>query len=543
MKVQHKAARARAIFGAAAAAGAALTALAGPARADRAVVVGVQKYPALSERANMLQGCVNDARIMEKALKRYGFRTVLITDAQATKQGILDTIKREGGLVRPTEKFVFFFAGHGTDLPLPSLLPSDAREDSARNHLTRDELYNAVRSVPAYSRTVVLDACFSGGMAKSLVLFQRDRPKLRQRYYAGRSPVGRSPVPVPANGQDAGAGGGAAPPAVATSGEVCYYAAAMGNEKAMEDDFNGETHGAFTFYLNKRLDGKSDLWASVHQKVKSEVSDYLFDAQHPVLSPASYLQAPVFEAKDKVKKTADRPPVRHTLWDRYNADNADPSRVSVRIDPNKTTFDPHEPFGLKVSVGREGYLVVLERFVDKRIYLVYPKSYLQSRNADDARVKPGVRFDKRLEGDEAGTERVKAIWFQDKKSAEAVLKAFENDPNDEGIAIAQAKRLREVVAEAKPSQFFTSEITFEIAAPGGEGPGPEISATGRQTGGHRGLKTAPEEKITASAAAKQPRLVALDPRSGVTMDPAAAGATAAPPEGRRPDRRQQRRRR
>jgi len=424
-----------------------------PVRADRAVVIGVQKYPALPERANLLRGCVNDARLMEGALRRYGFQTVLLTDAQATKKGILDTIQREGGVIRPNERFVVYFAGHGTDSPAPSLLPSDARDDSARNHLSRDELFNAVRAVPAASRTVVLDACFSGAMKRPIPSPQEaQRPGLRFRYYASRAGGSSDRSPVPASGQDVSEG----------SGEVCYYAAALGNEKAMEDTFNGEPHGAFTYFLNKQLDGKNELWANVHKAVKSQVSEFAFDAQHPVIS-SGYLQAPVFAAKSKLPDAGGVKPGKpqaNSIWDRYNADSADPEKVAVKIVPDRTSFAVQEKFGIRVDVGAEGYLVVLERFVDNRIYMLFPKS----RRVDDAKVKPGRPFDKKYLGDEPGTERVKAILFHDRKTAEAFLKTFPG--GDEGVPIANSKHLVEVATE--PSPFFTSEITFEVVAAGSE---------------------------------------------------------------------------
>src|SRR5437016_5583666 len=84
--------------------------LAGGARADTAVVIGVNHYGMLQHAD--LKGCVNDARAVAEGLRKYGFKVVVLADDQATRQGILGAIsqlKSSSG-----ERVVFYFAGHGT---------------------------------------------------------------------------------------------------------------------------------------------------------------------------------------------------------------------------------------------------------------------------------------------------------------------------------------------------------------------------------------------------------------------------------------------
>src|SRR4051812_3743883 len=73
-------------------------------RADQAIVVGIQKYPYLSEESNYLEGCVNDAGDMATALKGYGFKVTPLTNEKATKQAILRTIASLGGRMKPEER-------------------------------------------------------------------------------------------------------------------------------------------------------------------------------------------------------------------------------------------------------------------------------------------------------------------------------------------------------------------------------------------------------------------------------------------------------
>lgn len=424
------------------------------ARADRAVVVGVQQYPNLPERANQLQGCVNDAKAMKAALERYRFAVTLLVNEEATKRGILAALKKEAGLIKPNERFVFYFAGHGTDAPKPSLLPQDALDGRDINHLTRDELYNAVAAVPAHSRTVVLDSCFSDGMTRSLEQLERKRPSAQARYYYSNR---RERSPVPVNNQDtnqniAGAGG--------SSGEVCYYVAALGNEKAMEENFNGAHHGVFTYFLTSQLDGERELWKNIHTAVKGKVVDYLFDWQHPTLSPAPYLQAPVFEAENKQPAT----PVittSPTAWNTYNSDNPDPERISLTMEPNKTTVTQGEKFRFAAQIGDHGFLVVLDRDVKGKVTVLFPKS----RRVEEAQVRAGqvVRLPENsaqeYTPDTPGPEHLKAILFSSRDKAAALLAALEKGGS--GLSLKGMKALPEV--PVKDAAFYTSEIVFEVA--------------------------------------------------------------------------------
>ena len=71
-------------------------------------------------------------------------------------------------------------------------IAEQCNDESGVNDLGKDELHAAVLSVPAVSRTVILDSCFSGAMAKSMTRL----PGTSLRYYARRAgvvfPAGRS---------------------------------------------------------------------------------------------------------------------------------------------------------------------------------------------------------------------------------------------------------------------------------------------------------------------------------------------------------------
>jgi len=82
------------------------------------LLVGINEYPA---PISTLSGCVNDAIKMQAAMiTGYGFKkadTSVLTDAQATRQNIINKIKMYEKLAGAGDLFVFHYSGHGTLFP------------------------------------------------------------------------------------------------------------------------------------------------------------------------------------------------------------------------------------------------------------------------------------------------------------------------------------------------------------------------------------------------------------------------------------------
>ena len=160
-----------------------------PPRGDRALLIGINHYPAAE--ITDLQGAVNDVHNMRDLLTGYlGFdaeRIRVLTDAQATREGILDGIR--DWLVagtRPDARALLYFAGHGVQQPDgddgdeedrldEALVPHDARLASAAGGVRRyanlildDEvgaLFDELADRRAY---LIVDSCFSGTITRSL---------------------------------------------------------------------------------------------------------------------------------------------------------------------------------------------------------------------------------------------------------------------------------------------------------------------------------------------------------------------------------------
>lgn len=86
--------------------------------------VGINKY---SGGINPLAGCVNDAQMMREVLQqKFGFLpadNTLLTDADATRDGIINNLMKYQAIAGKGDIFVFHYSGHGT------LFPDNRSED------------------------------------------------------------------------------------------------------------------------------------------------------------------------------------------------------------------------------------------------------------------------------------------------------------------------------------------------------------------------------------------------------------------------------
>lgn len=485
------------------------------ARADHAVVIGVNQYPNLNGAT--LNGCVPDAKLMAETLGKFKFNVTLLTDEKATKSGIIEALNTAKASNKPNERFVFYFAGHGTRSSdgKAVLLPTDSEEKAETNDIKSEELYSHVNEVPARTRTVLLDSCFSGGMSRSVLGMKRNRANLKTRFYNRPTAnskslnAGVSNPPQDTQTDSVIAGDSGATKAAST---VCYFTATRKNEQAGEDLFpDGSRHGVFTYYLVQRLNSGADVWGNVQKTVSSSVSDWMDDTQHPTLTP-DFVGVELFGStassttttttttnstpnttttttttttptvtpvvvKPTPVPTKIKPapaPKPSSIWETYNSDNPNPDKVRVRLDPDKTSFAVEEELKFSIDANENGFLVILERGTSGNINLIYP----QSSNVADAAVKAGwsltVPADKNqvYKPDSPGTERIKAILFTSKAMAAALLSKF---PKTRSLTRAASKDLklsvkisnenRPPVAPASTTvPYYTSDIIFEVVS-------------------------------------------------------------------------------
>ena len=161
----------------------------------RALIVGINQY---ENPANNLQGCVNDALDMAETLKICGFprtKIKVVTDANATKAGILKGLDWLTSGAADGDVLVFYYSGHGSQV---SDLDDDEqdKEDeiicphdiswARQTYIKDDDLHNYfTKKLPEGVRTdVILDSCFSGTATRTMVT--EANPGTRMAYHKQR---------------------------------------------------------------------------------------------------------------------------------------------------------------------------------------------------------------------------------------------------------------------------------------------------------------------------------------------------------------------
>lgn len=135
-----------------------------------------------------LHGCLNDVDTISKTfIKYYQFKKeniVKLLDQQASKQAIINELKRLAEKCKPGDVMVFFYSGHGsweqTDLMktglqktyFNTLVPADIRNEGATdlNNLELNELFLAFTKKKV-KLTVITDACHSATITRGQNMF------------------------------------------------------------------------------------------------------------------------------------------------------------------------------------------------------------------------------------------------------------------------------------------------------------------------------------------------------------------------------------
>lgn len=409
-----------------------------PGKADIAIVVGAD-YP----DGASLAGPKVDAADMKQLLEtKFHFKVYFLPGFEATYQAIIGDLKAVKSQIGKKERFVFYFAGHG--LPNPaSIVPCDFPD--THKLIEMKQLYDLVYDIkkqPCASATVILDSCFSGGMAKEAAIRSDKFGFVRTRCY----PSGDIPATL---GSKSGILNRyrdpqqqAAPDYTAPGNKpVCYVLAASPNQKANECEFDdGKSHGIFTVCLESELKketGSNLDWDQIGQRVQADM-----DGQFVRIEQATnqnFIQDISITNEYKPSKPFDPPTLNRpnvvpgTALQLIQQDHIDANVVDIQVPGNRRDYVLGEPLRVSIKVGREGYLVVLS---DLSVVTLY---YPQSGNVEDAKVSPSVvpmyEEGKNLDiFNEDGDQQIRAILFADKDSAARFLSALpKSAPNKSAL--------------------------------------------------------------------------------------------------------------
>lgn len=475
-----------------------------PGRADQAVVVGIDQYQNLRE-SEWLQGCVNDAELMSETFankipKRH-FTVHMLTNAKATHANILKALDDVRKQIKPDERFVFYFAGHGANRGW--LLDYDAQRTGV-NSLTREELKSAVAAIPAYSRTVILDACFS----ESLIATKGIDPDNRTRSFRfeGMPDEAVSAANATKSLDDSTRGDapavGAAPDKTAPgktdavkddkdNTDICYWSAALRTERANEstlpDLTHGTKHGVFTYYAAQQLTSGKATWGDVNSEVRQLIQKARKE-QRPVTTE-SYTGVPIFESKTRLAGIQDpqapQPPVApapkpriQSVWDAFNHVNSDPKMLTMTSTPADAVIDKNQKFEIEVQGGFPGYLLVIEMNDKGLLHLAWPDNgKVEDSVLKDETGQPHIQWNARM--DDLGRYQVRTILLRSREQAEALIKAFPPkkmngdtlDPScwiDQTSQPAHKSLFLQQKPDADPKQpvsYFTADLLFLVRDP------------------------------------------------------------------------------
>lgn len=258
----------------------------------RALIIGIDKYPNLSERAQ-LAGCVRDAREVANLLEtRFGFpagQIRLLLDHQATRQGILDAMDAFAKEVQENDAVVIHYSGHGSQrtaltedvsrasLMEETLVAHDSGHDDPHPNQDvsslelRDWIAGLTKKTP--NVTLILDCCHSGGIA-TVRHDGKPAPKVRSVKPDTRQPPASRRVRL----RDV--------KGPASFIRHVVIAACRDRESAHEVVLDDGSHGALSWHLLRSLEslpeGACPTYRDVFEPVRSQVHG-LYATQEPQL--------------------------------------------------------------------------------------------------------------------------------------------------------------------------------------------------------------------------------------------------------------------
>ncbi|NNF58088.1 MAG: hypothetical protein HKN04_07580 [Rhodothermaceae bacterium] len=231
-----------------------------------ALLIGINEYPHFTT-FEQLAGCVNDMTLLAGLLRdRFGFpdeQVKLLTNSEATHDGILGAMEALAEQVGESDIVVFGFAGHGSQMTDregdepdgldETLVPYDSGRDPDPNReITDDQIHAWLQRVTAKTPfvTLIFDCCHSGTISRDAfgAKARSVRPDLR--------PIDQLP-PSPGAGATTRSAGTPEGPSgwLPQNQRYVLLAGCRDDEesKELKPPPAGTPHGALSFHLGQAL--------------------------------------------------------------------------------------------------------------------------------------------------------------------------------------------------------------------------------------------------------------------------------------------------
>lgn len=118
-----------------------------------ALITGVSNYEG---EANDLAQSTKDAKNIAALYKSKGATVFTLTSSYATKEKIIETIRKIASVAKPTDHIVFTYSGHGSPNTICTYTTGN------QQMMSYSDLFGELKKCKAKDITCFIDACFSG---------------------------------------------------------------------------------------------------------------------------------------------------------------------------------------------------------------------------------------------------------------------------------------------------------------------------------------------------------------------------------------------
>jgi len=132
------------------------------------LAIGINNY----QHINRLQTAAGDAQSVAQILKDlYGFIPQLVLNEKATHDGILKAMNSLRANLKPEDKLIIYYAGHGIldkETDASYWLPVDAEPQDDTNWIDTKRISDELKRISARQVLLIADSCYAGTMTRAV---------------------------------------------------------------------------------------------------------------------------------------------------------------------------------------------------------------------------------------------------------------------------------------------------------------------------------------------------------------------------------------